>query len=388
MLGQLQMWALGIGSFIKIILTWTNICVNIFEMRLSCVKSALFRYHVLLILLSTSVFVYLIFDHIEFYIRDDMKTYNDFSLDVIIETHAPTRFAVISTSLVDKPKFYYMLYIPMCALAWRRIGYEPLVLIVRNRQLSVVSQVSNKTIQYLNRFNIRIVYVEAPVEYVNQLGMLARIFTGGLPDDIVRKDDFVIISDSDLIPVSKSYFNFYNTKAITILNAFNIGTVEYKNKQYDMYPMAYIGMRKWQWQEVMNLSRTFELNGEMIMTRLREIHGPGQFRKNAEVIRGDDVWYLDQRTVTILINDFIKEDNVRRKLNKYKFTGIRLDRSFSASKWYGKLRNFENIIDCHMYHAEAKLKINLIMRFLEKLFNKNICDQLTVYFAEFFAIIG
>jgi hypothetical protein len=355
-------------------------------MRLSCAKSSLFRCFIILILFSTCLLVFLTMRYVEFFFKDDLNIYNDFSQGIIIESRAPYRFAVISTSLASESKFYYMLYIPICAIAWRRIGYEPLVLMVRNRN-STLNGVSYKTIQYLKKFRIRVLNIEAPLENANQLGMIARLFLGGLPDDIVHDDDFLLTTDSDLLPIKKNYFNFYNTKAISILNAFNIGKVMYRNKEVDMYPMAYVGMRKWQWRGVMNLSRNFKLNGEMIMSHMREIHGVTQFRKNTDIVRGDNVWYLDQKTLTTAINNYVDRDPANRKLNKYKFSGDRLDRSDSNYEWYRKLKNLDNVIDSHMFHDDVRLKINLIMDLLQMMFSKKICDKIIVYFSEFFSLI-
>jgi hypothetical protein len=219
--------------------------------------------------------------------------------------------------------------------------------------------------------------------------MMARIYLGALPNEIVKENDYIITTDSDLIPVSNSYFNFYNTKAITVLNAYCIGFVDRKRKKYEMFPMAYIGMRKWQWKEVMNMSGKEELNGETMMTHLRLIHGDGMFRKNVEVMRGDEIWYLDQKTVTIVINEYVNDENFKfkRKLNKFRFTGFRLDRSDTPSRWYGKIDSFNLVIDAHMYHADSKVKVKLIVDFLKRLFNKNICDMLNTYFREFFSLI-
>jgi hypothetical protein len=334
-----------------------------------------------LIILVTIYFIY--------YVFFTSNRNNDFSLDAIIESTAPKKYAIISTSLVDDSKYYYMLYIPICCIAWRRIGYEPLVLIVNNPQ-STVSPLANKTIEYLEKFKIRIVYVPVAVENVRQMGMFARIYAGALPNEIIKEEDYIITTDSDLIPVSKSHFNLFNTHAITVhMDAFNNGYFTHNGKEVEMYTMAYIGMRKWQWKEVMNISKDMTLNGEAIINKLKKIHGDKVIRKNNEIAAGDDVWYLDQKTVTLAINDYLNDPKFRhqRKLNKVKFTGIRLDRSDSPRYWYLKLALFSLINDAHMYHADSKKKIKLIVDFLELVFNKNICDKLKIYFNEFFSLL-
>jgi hypothetical protein len=318
-----------------------------------------------------------------FVFSPDPNIYNDFSQDVLIESHAPKKYAIISTALVANTKYFYLMYIPICAIAWRRIGYEPIVLIVNNPK-ATVSQVANRTIEYLNRLKVRIVYVQAPLDHIDQLGQLARLYSGALSDDVIKDEDFILTTDSDMIPVSHKFFNQYNTKAITILNAHGIGTVNHKGKQYDMVPMMFIGMRKWQWREVMRLPKDMVLNGENIMKNVMKINDGGVFRKNKDFTRGDDVWYLDQNTVTIAIYEYLNDDKFKseRKLNKYKYTGMRLDRGDSRDTWYRKLNSFDLITDAHMFHGDSKDYLKRILDFLEILFNKKIYKQLNAFIHE------
>jgi hypothetical protein len=106
-------------------------------MRLKCPNSSLFSCLIIVTIVST--LIYVSYDNLRFILATDPNTYNDFSLDIITEARAPKRYAIISTSMVDNSKFYYMLYIPICCIAWRRIGYEPLVMIVTNSQAPVSS---------------------------------------------------------------------------------------------------------------------------------------------------------------------------------------------------------------------------------------------------------
>jgi hypothetical protein len=280
------------------------------------------------------------------------------------------------------------MYIPICAIAWRRIGYEPLVLIIDNPK-APASQVANKTIEYLNRLRVQIVYVPAPFDNTNQLGQLARLYSGALSDEIVKDEDYILTTDSDMIPVSYNFFNQYNTKAITILNANGIDIVKHKGKQYDMVSMMSIGMRKWQWREVMRIPKDMVLNGESIMKNVLKINDGGVFRKNEEVDRGDNIWYIDQNTVTIAIYEYINDEKFKfeRKLNKYKSTGMRLDRSDSRDIWYRKLNSFDLITDAHMFHGDFKDHHKWVLDFLQILFNKKIYKQLNDFIQELLSFV-
>jgi hypothetical protein len=255
-----------------------------------------------------------------------------------------------------------------------------------------VSPVASKTIEYLNQLKVRIVYVPVPLEYTNQLGMLARLYAGALPETIVRSIDYMIISDSDLVPVSKTYFNIYNSSAITALNAYGIGTTERNGKRYDMFAMGYIGMRKWQWREVMSITKNTILDGANIMKHIKMVHGKNgetAFRTNDQVVRGDGYWYLDQNTITIAIYDYLNDEKfkLQRKVDRYHYTGIRLDRADDAAGWYSKMQMFDRVIDSHLYHGDAKEKLKLYTDLSKKMFDKSTCDSLKTYFDEFFKLI-
>lgn len=190
----------------------------------------------------------------------DNNVFNDHGLNVILRQPVSRRFAVISANLINNSFFFYIFYIPSVCLAWRRIGYEPIILIVESKHKKE-NELEKKALGCLRRLNMQIIYIDTPADYETITGMIARIFVGILPDRIVTDDDYILTTDSDIMPIKKDFFNFYNTEAISVLNAFNIGKVYYQDKVYDMFPMSYIGMRKWQWREVMGLKNYSQLKG-------------------------------------------------------------------------------------------------------------------------------
>jgi hypothetical protein len=355
--------------------------------RDSCKQRRLLLTCIILLLGSLFYFRY----HIQIYYlqsgqlfsrADSYVIFNDNSMDVILNRTVPNKFVIMSVSMVEKQNFYYVLYLPICALAWRRIGYEPLVFIVKDSRHEIVNDLTGKTIQYLKKFNVRVIDVAAEEAYVRNVAMLVRLFVGILPDDVAKDDDFIMTSDTDFIPISKTYFNFLNTDAITLLDARERKFI-HKGVPYEMPEVfiPYIGMKKWRWREVMRLKKAMELKGSTVVEKVKEIHGETSFVGNSQMMRGDNFWFLDQRTVTIALNEYLKSSS-SAKLNRFAYSGMRLDRSW-PKLWYLMLERFDHVTDAHLFHADAFEYQEFVFDLLRRLFGRNLVKIIGTYFEEF-----
>jgi hypothetical protein len=63
-----------------------------------------------------------------------------------------------------------------------------------------------------------------------------------------------------------------------------------------MYPISHIGMRKWQWLDVMKLNpNEYKLDGESILKKISESFNKSVYIKaNNQISRGDSVWFLGE----------------------------------------------------------------------------------------------
>lgn len=146
--------------------------------------------------------------------------------------------------------------------------------------------------------------------------------------------------------------------------------------------MSYIAMRKSQWRDVMRLSKQDQLNSDTIMKKTREIQGEDSFIENDKMQIGSDSWFLDQHTITIAINEYVKRNQGITKLIKFPYRGIRLDRG-RPDLWHATLDQFDQITDAHMYNFNAFLLKSHVFSLLKRLFNKRIVEFLDDYFDRF-----
>ena len=218
------------------------------------------------------------------------KTYNqsDVVFDSILR-ETPRKFSVISASLFSES--YHMFNLPFVALAWRRIGIEPIILLVKSNSTKP-SELTNKTIEYLNKFKIKIVDIQSPDGYDVTVGMLSRLFVGLLPQSIVKENDFILTSDADLIPINKNYYAIDNSNHIRAWDAFCCEPFMFEKKNYNMYPLSHIGMKKYQWSEVMTLNvNKISLDGQFILNKIGETFNEKSFIQINNILdKGSPAW--------------------------------------------------------------------------------------------------
>ena len=191
----------------------------------------------------------------------------------------------------------YIFHLPIAALAWKRIGFEPLILIVHSN-MSDMNQLDKKTIDYLNQLEIKIFYVETSPSYEKITAMIVRLFIGILPGSLIDDNDFVLTSDTDLYPVKSSYYNLYSlsSEKILIWNAYCCGNFKFKSEEFVKYPMGHIGMKKRLWRELMKLDANNVLTGKLVLDKIDNFFGPNTTKTNTQFVKTDYTWEPSQST--------------------------------------------------------------------------------------------
>jgi hypothetical protein len=295
------------------------------------------------------------------------------------------KFMIISASIESNDNYIFNL--PMVCLSWRRIGIEPIVLIVKNSSLKI-NPLSNLTILYLNILKVKSVFIESPNKYIKMVSMVVRNFAGIILN--ISDSDFIMTSDSDLYPINKKYYEIanYNNESIYIWNAFCCGNFIHENESYQMYPMSSIAMSKLKWRKVMQINETSsEINGNLILKKIaQEFNKTLYIKKNDQIIKGDQVWYLDQTWISIKIKNYLKNNTISSLIRKH-YTGLRLDRSMSEHEWEKSLAiNFDSLTDCHSFQNNIFKNWKLLNLFL-KLFSSSTNLWIQDYYLKFIKII-
>ena len=301
-----------------------------------------------------------------------------------VDPITPKKFCIMS--LDANSSQHYIFHLPITALSWRRIGFEPIVFIVHTNQ-SNVNNLDQTVIKNLRLIGVRVVYVQTFVAYEKITAMVIRLFCGLLPNDIVGEQDFIITSDTDLYPIKSSYYNHRlidMNDQIIVWNAYCCGSFEHNNQKYTMYPLGHVGMKKYMWKRVMQLSNYDEaISGQLVLNEINHIFGYNSTKRNHEIVKGDNTWYLDQKLVSVNIQNYEKL-STSLIMTRLSYAGERMDRSQTEATWRKLISNFDSITDVHSHQSERILEIwPLMQKLFQKMFDKNQTKFLDTYFAEF-----
>jgi hypothetical protein len=111
----------------------------------------------------------------------------------------------------------------MIAKAWERIGFKTIVIIVASK-FPPEDKFGEKTIEYLEKFNAKVINLEASANYEVIISLVARLFNSLIDNSIINDDNLVITSDTDLYPIDANYYlndeKLSKNESIFLWNAF------------------------------------------------------------------------------------------------------------------------------------------------------------------------
>lgn len=306
-----------------------------------------------------------------------VSTYVFLNYDVKQNVNVNERvYSVVSVSL-DSNYFYYF-HLPYICLSWRRVGIEPIVILVSS-SFSNLTYTARKTLEYLDKLGVKQYNLKVKKNYDRILSMHSRIFIGLLPNNFTNDEDYLITTDSDLLPLSSNYYNFFsNDDKIKVTNSDCCANFKFKLNEYKMYPMGCIGMKKWQWREVIELKKEETFDENTINASISRILGNEFIVKNEELVKGDAHWDGDQKLISIQIDKYIKKSKNHKIIFKKA-----IDRYFSVEKFRRGIRRIWLYNDAHVYLEDILSKWELMKLIFEKIFNRDTNILLNIYYSEF-----
>lgn len=308
------------------------------------------------------------------------------------------RFAVFSTSIHSKFRSY-IFYTPITAAAWQRLGYEVIVIFVgdftHNSSQYFQAQL-NLTEAFLERLNVHIIYFQCDKSYSIKISQLVRIFTGYLSDTIVDDWDYILTTDSDIIPIREDDYQLKENTTGFIYNAFCCGSFQRRNKSYRMYPMSHICLPKKIWRELflqsiqrqellaMNLSLNLLSEKAPFSFATISLYTRHEFKNlyDSNMIKGDAAWYMDQIYSSMLINDYsVKYPHI--KIDKRRKQSLRLDPNLPRHMW--ETHRLKQYGDAHIIHDEIfdSYRWGIFKKLLAFLFDQSLANDFDYYYKQF-----
>ncbi len=238
----------------------------------------------------------------------------------------------------------YAYSLPLTALAWERIGFKSIVVIIGYRSEWEINPALNQILNYLEDRRAIVIFVMANSDYQTALSQTVRIFAFNLKEFPGRPHDYVITSDSDLWPLRKEHFLPRPNNDIVLLHSECCIPFTMNNKSYPMYPMSNIGATVSIWRQIMNDNHNIAFDSESILNYLEEIFGK-QVRR--PIIVGQEAWYMDQRMISIRLVEWMAKHG-NKSVYRVSDDGFsRLDRiAWNADQLLPK--NFSLRYDAHL----------------------------------------
>ncbi len=226
-------------------------------------------------------------------------------LSPLINHLYPSNYSTLYENIVllscssDSYNSVYCYYLPYIALAWRRIGFEPIVFLVGSKK-----RFEKKPLINLLKNDLKIQYYFVNVDSSRSIStsQIIRLFGGFISYELnTTKELFILIADVDLLPISHYRFeiNTNYTNSILAVNAYCCSSEKFSYENYHnihYYAMSYVGMTKDLWKKIFlplnNCSLSSNITIDMIDCCLKE-------RMNItipkNVIKGTQNWDIDQK---------------------------------------------------------------------------------------------
>jgi len=278
----------------------------------------------------------------------------------------------------------YLFQIPNTARSWIKLGYTPVVMItIDYPQLTANAKVLLAIVEKeMTHVGATAFYFSVPSEMKVRLSQLLRLIPAALK--IFPAKSFLVTSDADLWPVNPGRYNIKADKNIHITNHLCCGTFMFNNAKYREYPISTIAMTVELWNQLIPFQQFF-IRGEFLSFDFEGFYKYLLAYCNGEDINspathGGMLWNLDQRYISIKINDHINSVGDKNVSYFPKFQCRRIDvsdlKSVTISTCLDDAHIYDNEPWSEQHWTEMNTLINLIYT------DKAILDM-TVYVETF-----
>lgn len=207
-------------------------------------------------------------------------------------------FVILSCSS-DSYTSIYCYYLPYVALAWRRLGFEPVVFLVGSEekfhQMPLINLLGND-------LNIRYHFVNIDSARSIATSQIIRLFGGFLSyENRTDKDLFLLTADVDLVPISRRLFQIHSNRSNYTLavNAYCCPNEKFTHQNFTnihYYPISYVGMKQNLWKKIFSPSDQCSFQPNLTIDFIECIlHEQMNTSIPSNVIKGGPYWDIDQR---------------------------------------------------------------------------------------------
>lgn len=250
--------------------------------------------------------------------------------------------AVTTATQNTLERYHYVFLVPLAILAWKRIGFETIVLIAGKEEDWLIDSRLKLILTYIQEMHSLYIFLDISEHQKVMMSQVSRIFAGSLLSDVLNEDDYLITSDVDLWPLEAPHYHLKLDRDILVLNSECCGSFVFKDQFYRMVPLGNFGARVKTWKQLITSGNQTLLpkTAEDVIVYLKNEFGD---LVDKRVVKGENEgWYMDQRLLSMLVSSWIKQHDIRRiDFVRRDVGNDRVDRSWWSTK------SFEGKIDIH-----------------------------------------
>lgn len=262
-------------------------------------------------------------------------------------SNEPVLFAVFACSTPTNSShrgFDYAFYLPLTVLAWKRIGFESVVLLIGSQKEWKDHPALSLVLESLAELNAPVIFIDAEKNHRMMLSQTSRIFTANLAAYPGRDQDYLITSDADLWPLKRSHYVPRVNCSLVLVHSQCCGHFKHLNQSYRMLPMGNIGASAATWREINGAPADIK-DQDAILNYLEKVFGS---KVRDDVGFASDEWYYDQKLVSIRISEWIHRGTNQNFVFEVSDDGLsRIDRA----SWHPEnihLSSLGSYFDAHL----------------------------------------
>lgn len=238
----------------------------------------------------------------------------------------------------------YIFYLPLTTLAWKRIGFNSVILVVGASNKSTSDPLISYVLSKCLELDAVVIHIYSPTANAVTISQVGRLFAANILR-AARADVeliYLVTSDADLWPIHPDVYRLPSDIAVLSLNFNCCSSFPHRDRNYTMLPMCNIGMRVMTWNNITQQDGILPKSSQEILNFLYSEFG--QVALNQTQKGENPGWYLDQKTISILIKNWTeKYGNNNVMFIPRHTTNDRIDRS----DWKGE-SSLDGKIDAHM----------------------------------------
>ena len=302
---------------------------------------------------------------------DDNDDDNQMSGVVIVGNVNVTRkYAVFSTTTENREALNFLFLVPLTALAWQRVGFDSVVVIVGSPAEWNSDPLYNFVLSSVRQLDAVVIFLEPRSEKSVMISQVSRIFVANILRTSLHADQrkafdgvYFVTTDADLWPIYGDAYLLPPGWAILSLNSDCCGAFSHRGATYKMLPMANIGTNASTWAQLTRKFGHSPSSIDDILTYFVREFGSVALRP---VRKGDNIgWFLDQMMVSLLIANWARENSGGGRV-RYTGRDVGLDRVDRAG--WNPGNNIDDKIDAHLlteaYIPGVWVRLTHILRLL------------------------